>query len=168
MFRKLAGSVFDSTPERRIYDVVIEHIRQQVERPPWHLDESLLEQMPAQVQTIYWAWRFDCDAGGGGIMYFLIEQQGIYARQVHEALSRLGAHELVTSLEAAIPFAISSHAEFLRLQDLSWFRQFSPRAEFPSDSAIDDRSWTHLRSLRRLLTQYILEHREVLAVCPRY
>ncbi len=81
---------------------------------------------------------FYAEVGRNGSECFLLEAQGHYTPQAHEALQLVGASELIERLEAGIPHALASgNAEFSAASDLSWFRQFHLNPEYPTLQAVD-------------------------------
>src|SRR5689334_3691987 len=93
-----------------------------VEHRASRLNAERLDAAPPEAQAVYWAWQFSCEAGGGGMETFVLNNLGKHAPEVHAALVAVGACELAQLLGIAVVTALrSSHPEFERLPDTSWF-----------------------------------------------
>lgn len=136
-FQKLPRSVLREKEGHRLFELVATHIREQAERPDFTVNLDRLRLAPAEAQTVYWLWLFQCEAGGGGIEVFVLNWLGIYSPQVCAALEKVGASELVHRLKAAIPHARASCADFNQLKDRSWFDDLEPAPEFPTLQSVD-------------------------------
>ncbi len=138
MYQPYPQKKFESlNPDWRFQEIA-QHICLQAESPPCVTDLACVAALPAEARTIYFLWMFNCEAGGGGLEVFLLEPQGIFTSQVHEALRVVGASELVERLEAGIPHALASGcAEFSASTDLTWFRQFSASPKYPTLQSVD-------------------------------
>src|SRR5215217_661102 len=136
-FKKLPRSVLRENDGHALFDRVANHIRDQVERPAFTVNLKRLQTVPAEAQTIYWLWLFQCEAGGGGIEVFVLNHLGLYSPQTCAALDAVGATELAGRLRAAIPHARRSAPEFERLEDQSWFDAIRPVPAFPTLQSVD-------------------------------
>ena len=154
-FEKLPRSLLDSKKGQRLLDVITQALDEQVETPPGVLKLDRLASMPPEVQTVYWLWRFQCEAGCGGIEVFILDWLGLHTREVHAALGAVGARELVRRLEAAIPLARSSAAEFTRMQDQTWFDQFPRVREFPTLQSVDQGVFPIIGSLTDAIEHFV-------------
>jgi len=135
-----------------------------VESPPFVTDLARVAALPNEARTLYFLWMFYCEAGAGGIEVFLLEPQGVFTPQIHEALRSVGASELVERLEAGIPHALASGcAEFSASSDVSWFRQFHANPKYPTlqstDAGVPDLVGDNLRDKANA---YVEAQREVL------
>ena len=137
-FRKLPRSLLQPEKQDRLFELGAKFIRAQVEDPMWYPNAERAAAIPQEAQTVYWLWLFVCEASLNGIEVFILEPLGEHSREVHAALTAVGAKELVRRLEAAIPLAREGPAEFLTLPDQSWFNQFARVAEFPTLQSIDN------------------------------
>jgi hypothetical protein len=113
-------------------------------------------------QVVYWLWRFQCEAGLNGLEVFTLNNLGIYSPQVHGALQIVGAKELVRRMEAAIPHARRSDAEFCLLKDQSWFEQFEPIPDFPTLQSVDVGVYPIIDSLAKLVVEFIRRNKRIL------
>lgn len=136
-------------------------IRPQVEKVPFSPDLEKMKLVPIEVETFYWIQRFLAEAEGNGIETFILNDRIGSTRQTLESLRRLGATELARRLEAAIPLALDSRAEFTRNGVPAWFRQFSHKPDFPDLRSVDFRIVPLCKELRKRLIDYIAEHQSV-------
>jgi hypothetical protein len=137
MYQKLAHETFENTPRQYRFEALANHIAPQAESRPFVTDVDLAANLPREVRAIYFLWMFFCEVGGNGIECFILEQLGHFTPQVHEGLQLIGATELVERLEAAIPYAIESRAEFTLGPNMVWFRQFGRNAKYRTLQAVD-------------------------------
>src|SRR5262249_16489409 len=124
-----------------------------------------LAAIPIEAQTIYWLWRFQSEAGHGGLEVFVLDWLGIHSPQVHAALKSVGAQELAIRLEAAIAIARTHQyhsAEFTRLKDQAWFGQFPPNPEYPTLQSVDRGIYPLIIALTDAVVVYIKANRPVL------
>jgi hypothetical protein len=112
-FRKLPRSLLQPEKQDRLFELGAKFIRAQVEDPMWYPNAERAAAIPQEAQTVYWLWLFVCEASLNGIEVFILEPLGEHSREVHAALTAVGAKELVRRLEAAIPLAREGPAEFL-------------------------------------------------------
>src|SRR4051794_12628530 len=113
MYVRLDESLWARTPVQRRLDIVAENIRRQGESQPFRPDARLLDDLPNEAQTVYWAWYFLGDAEGGGVVEFLLGQSGLHAREVLAALRNLGAAALAARVEGGIALLLrEDHPEF--------------------------------------------------------
>jgi hypothetical protein len=136
-FQKLPRSLLLPRKPHQLFCLVAEDLCRQFEGPT-DVDADRVERAPFSAQVVYWLWRFSCEAGICGMDVFLLNHVGIYAPQIHGSLGVIEANELVRRIEAAIPWALQSCAEFNRLKDRSWYEQFSPVREFPSLESVNN------------------------------
>ena len=133
MYQPFPQDKFKSTERELWFLELVEHIRPQAESQPYVADLTRIAGLPREVRALYFLRLFYAEVGGNGIECFLLEPQGHFTPQAHEALRLLGASELVERLEAGIPHALASgSAEFSAGPDLTWFRQFQPTPKFPT------------------------------------
>src|SRR5262245_60174332 len=138
MYQPFPRDKFESTERDLWFQELVEHIRPQAESQPYVTDLVRAAELPQQARALYFLWMFYAEVGGNGIECFLLEPQGHFTPQAHEALRLVGASELVERLEAGIPHALASGcAEFTRGSDLAWFRQFQPNSKFPTLQSVD-------------------------------
>jgi hypothetical protein len=114
-FQKFPKSLLQN--ERRLFEIVAERIQEQVESPRCEPMAERLAIIPAAGRTVYWLWLFNCEAGCGGMDVFILNARGVYAPEIHAALEAAGAGELARRIEAVIPAARRSSAEFKQLKD---------------------------------------------------
>ena len=125
MYQPFPRDKFEDTERGLWFQELAEHIRPQAESQPYVTDLARTALLPRQASAVYFLWMFSAEVGGNGIENFLLEQIGVFAPQVHEALQLVGASELVERLEAGIPHApASGSAEFSASPELTWFLQF--------------------------------------------
>ena len=141
MYQKLAREKFESTPRQYWFEELATHIALQAESPPYVTDLDLVANLPREARAIYFLWMFACEVGGNGIECLILQQQGLFTPQIHEALQLVGATELVERLEAAIPHAIECAAEFTFGPDMAWFRQFGYNSKYRTLQAVDIGIW---------------------------
>jgi hypothetical protein len=155
-FRKLPKAAREKAKSpQQLFQAVAQNIGKQVKNPDGRVDAERIEHAPLPAQVVYWAWRFQCEAGGSGIGTLLVDHLGIFAPQFHISLEKVGANELIRRLEAGIPLAKQVHAEFTRFHDQSWFEQFKPDPEFPSLQAVDKGVYPIVSSLTDLVAAFI-------------
>jgi hypothetical protein len=105
---------------------------------------------------------FFCEAGGNGIEVFILQQQGLFTPQVHEALKLVGATELIKRLEAAVPHAIDSEADFIFGPDMAWFREFPRNPDYPTLQSVDKGIWKLIEhDLVARCNKFIAQHEDV-------
>ena len=161
-FKKLPKSLLRSKRPRQVYDQIAQQVRNLGEDRSGNPDFARLALLPAPAQTVYWVFRFQCEAGICGMDKFVLDHVGIYSPQIHAALKEVGAHDLARLLEAAIPLARDGSAEFERLDDQSWFEQFRPTDEFPELHLLNKPTLALERGLDTLVMAYIRAHESVL------
>lgn len=138
MYQPFPRDKFASTERDLWFQELAEHIRPQAEAQPYVTDLARADELPQQARALYFLWMFYAEVGGNGIEVYLLEQEGHFTRQAHEALRLVGASELLARLEAGIPHALASgNAEFSTGSDLAWFRQFQPTPKFPTLQSVD-------------------------------
>lgn len=160
-FQKLPRKLLAPMRPRQLFTLVAEEIGRQVENATG-VDAERIESAPFSGQVVYWLWRFSCEAGVCGLDVFLLNDLGIYAPQIHDALEVIGAKELVRRIEAAIPWALRSCAEFKLLKDRSWFEQFEPIPEFPSLTSVNKGVYAFVRAIRQPTEAFIITNAEEL------
>src|SRR6185437_4026044 len=101
-YRKMPLSLFRTFKERQQFPKVAEHICEQAEDSQRAPKLESVERMPPAVQTIFWLWRFICEAEGGGMEVFLLQNAGFYTPQVAAALKVVEANELLRRLLAGV------------------------------------------------------------------
>lgn len=138
MFQPYPHDEFESLERDLRFEKLAEHISPHAESEPYVTDLARAAELPAPARAIYFLWMFQAEVAGNGLEYFLLEQQGHFTPQAHEALNMIGASELVERLEAGIPHALALDAEFTTGSDLAWFRQFQPREPYPDLESVDD------------------------------
>jgi hypothetical protein len=79
------------------------HIASQAESRPFVTDLDRMADLPREVRAIYFLWMFACEVGGNGIECFILQQQGLFTPQIHEALQLIGARELIERLKRQSP-----------------------------------------------------------------
>jgi len=162
MYEKLSRAKLEATAPYYWFERVAKHIAPQAESKPYVTDLNLVADLPAEVRAIYFLWMFVCEAGGNGIECFLLQQQGLFTPQVHEALRLVGATELVVRLEAAIPHAIKEESEFTFGPDMSWFRQFPNNSDYPTLQSVDKGVWKLINDdLVARCNELINQHKDV-------
>jgi hypothetical protein len=157
-YRRLPKRLLSAYPSHRVFEILAKHISEQVESPPYTVDLARLAQMPREVQTTYWLWRFVCEAGIAGMDVFILNSLGIYSSNIHAALIAIGAKELVANLEAAVAFARDAHAEFTRLASQEWFDQFSSYGPFNSLQSINRPTFALIDGLRDAVATFIQQN----------
>jgi hypothetical protein len=168
MYQPFPKEKFECIDRELWFQELNEHIRPQAESEPYVTDTTRACALPVEVQTIYFLRIFLQEAGGNGIQDFLLQQQGVFSKQVHEALGRVGATELVRRLEAGIPHALAADAEFTGDGDMAWFKRFPPVPEFPSLESVDEDSEEFdmyemiNHDLSSKVTEYIVTNKELL------
>ena len=162
-FQRMSLSIFKRIPEAAQFGDVAVHIQDQVEDPPFKPDLAFLGGLPQQAQVVYWLWRFICEADGLGIETFLMKREGVYAKQVANALKAVGADELRARLLAGVPLAIATfNADFLFVRDRAWFYTIPRNKKFKRLSAIDQGLDARLyEDLRERGRKYIHRHQDV-------
>ena len=139
-FTRLPRTLLEIQRDQPLFEAVRDRVAAQVEDQSFVANSERLAAIPIEAQTIYWLWRFQAEAGWGGLEVFVLEPLGIHSPQVHAALKSVGAQELALRLEAAIAIARTQHsncAEFTRLEDRTWFGQFPPNPEYPTLQSVD-------------------------------
>ena len=118
-------------------------------------DEVALAAIPEPARILWLLVIFEGGVYNGGLASFLLQQSAWIIRGCLDALRAVGAQELLALMEAGIPIAARSGAEFVGMRGKggSWWR------ELPDDdtslSALDDRSGPLLESeLRPRLAEY--------------
>jgi hypothetical protein len=163
LFRKLPKAARDRAKwPQQLFQAVADNVSQQVEKANSDVDAACIEGTPFAAQVVYWLWRFQCEAGTNGFEKLLLDNLGIYAPQMHAALLAVGAKELVRRMEAGIPHARGSCAEFNLLQDKTWFEQFKPTPSFPTLQSVDEDVYPIIASLTDAVESFILENAEEL------
>lgn len=138
MYQPFPSDKLESTEADLWFQEVAEHIRPQAESQPYVTDLARVAKLPQQARSLYFLWMFYAEAGGNGIECFLLEPQGHFTHQVHEALRLVGASELVERFEAGIPHALTSGStEFSAGSDLDWFKKFQANPKFPTLQSVD-------------------------------
>lgn len=137
MYQPFPRDKFESLERDLWFQELVEHIRPQAESEPYVTDLARIAALPREARALYFLWMFYAEVGGNGIEYFLLEPQGLFTPQAHEALCLVGASELVERLEAGIPHALASGAEFSAGSDLLWFRQFRTNPKYPTLQSVD-------------------------------
>ena len=165
-FKKLPQSILREKHLQRIFQFAYEHIAPQVEDKSGKINRTRFNKIPDKAKTIYWLWRFECEAGVCGMEVFVLEPLGIYAPEMHAALVMVGAIELARRLEAAIALAREGPAEFKRLEDQSWFNQFRPLPEFPTLQSLDRSTYAFTDQITELAAKYIKKHKTILFEKP--
>jgi hypothetical protein len=161
-FHKLSKAKLKTIGPKQLFDSLIEHIQKQIDHPSDSFDADRLQQMPVEVQIVYWIWRFECEAGVCGMDKFILDDLGIYAPQIHASLKEVGAHELVRLLETAV--SIANHleaAEFTRLADRSWFDQFPKALDAPELHLLNRRVFELVEELRELTMTFIRQNAKI-------
>jgi hypothetical protein len=158
MFKRMPWLEFEQLPPKRLRQAMMALIRPQVESSRFIPDLVKLKAVPIEVETFYWLQRFRDEAEGNGISTFILNDSISATRQTLESLRRVGADELARRLEAAIPLAIDSHAEFTRNGVPAWSRQFPRNPEFPDLRSVDAGAVVLYEELRKRLIDYIAEH----------
>lgn len=161
-FQKIQRSLLEAKHNQRLFGDVAELIAKQVELKPDGLDPNHLRQIPNEAQTVYWLWRFECEAGISGMDQFVLDWLGIYSAEIHSALKEVGANELVRLLEAAISLARDGPAEFRRLADQSWFNRFARKPEYPTLDALNRTTFALMNELTDLAANYIKSNEKLL------
>ncbi|HYO62687.1 MAG TPA: hypothetical protein VER08_03420 [Pyrinomonadaceae bacterium] len=138
MYQPFPREKFESTERDLWFQELAEHVRQQAESRPYVTDMERIATLPREARALYFLWMFYAEVGGNGIEHFLLEPQGLFTPQAHEALRMVGASELVERLEAGIPHALASDAEFSAGSDVAWFRQFRANPKYPTLQSVDD------------------------------
>jgi hypothetical protein len=77
-FHKLPRSLLTTTGVHRLFELVAKAIAIQVEDAPFRENLGRLAETPVEAQTIYWLWRFQCEAGGDGFEGFILQALGIH------------------------------------------------------------------------------------------
>lgn len=163
MYQPFPRDKFESTERELWFQELAEHIRRQAESQPYVTDPARVAALPREARALYFLWMFYAEVGGGGIEYFLLEPQGLFTPQAHEALRLVGASELVERLEAGIPHALASDAEFTAGPDVAWFRQFPVNPKYPTLQSVDDNIYDLAGDdLREKADAFIESHRGVL------
>jgi hypothetical protein len=160
-FQKLQRSLLQAKHNQRLVGDVAELIAQQVEIKPDGLDPDRLRQIPGEAQTVYWLWRFECEAGISGMDQFVLDWLGIYSAEIHSALKEVRANELVRLLEVAISLARDGPAEFRRLADQSWFNKFARKPEYPTLDTLNKPTFALMNGLTDLAANYIKSNERV-------
>lgn len=138
MYQKFPRDTFESTERTLWFQELAEHIRPQAESDPFVTDLARTADLPREARAVYFLWMFYAEVGGSGIENFLLQQLGIFAPQVHEALQMVGAFQLIERLEAGIPHALASgSAELNTASDLTWFSQFRAVPKYPTLQSVD-------------------------------
>jgi hypothetical protein len=141
--------------KHRLFEYVATHIREQVEIPAYVVNLDRVARLPTSAKTVYWLWRFQCEAGICGMDKFVLDHLGIYSPQIHAALKAVGATELVQLLEEAIPLARNGPAEFKRLPDQSWFKQFPLTGRFAELHLINKPTFALENELSNIVAGFI-------------
>ena len=163
MYQKFSRAQFDKTERRLWFQELAKHIAPQAESRPFVTDLNRLADLPREVRAIYFLWMFGAEVGGNGIECLSLQQQGLFIPQMHEALQLIGAVELVERLEAAIPHAIASEAEFTFGPDISWFRTFRHNPKYSTLQSVDIGIWKLAQEdLFRRCNDFIEDHKDVL------
>lgn len=122
-----------------------EHISGQVELCYDDSDAERIAELPTSIRNLFYLWGFECEAGGGGIEVFILQQSAHEIRGAYEALSNIGANRLKSALSSAVAMTISaseddeSYAEYRESEsDLSWFKQFSDKNSYEDLASIDE------------------------------
>jgi hypothetical protein len=163
MYQRFSREEFESTKRQYWFEALARHIAPQAESRPFVTDLDRMADLPREVRAIYFLWMFACEVGGNGIECFILQQQGLFTPQIHEALQLIGATELVERLEAAIPHAIAWESEFVLGPDMAWFTQFRENPKYVSLQAVDIGIWKFAQEdLFRRCNDFIEKHREIL------
>ena len=163
MYQKLSREKLESTSREYWFEELARHIAPQAESLPFVTDVDLVANLPREARAIYFLWMFACEVGGNGIECFILQQQGLFTPQIHEALQLVGATELVERLEAAIPHAIGWAAEFTFGPDMAWFRQFAHNARYPTLRAVDIGIWNFVEDdLVQQVNDFIEKNKAIL------
>jgi hypothetical protein len=157
-FQPIPLARFRSVDGHRLFQLAFDHIAPQIEVALGEPDEQRLKRLPKSVQAVYWLWCFQAEAGGGGLEVFTLNNLGTRTREVHSALELVGATELLRRLEAAIPLARQSHAEFTLLPDQSWFEKWPTVVEFPTLRSVDKGIYPLIRALSSLVADFMRRH----------
>lgn len=123
-------------------------------------DEVALAAVPEPARVLWLLVIFEGGVYNGGLASFLLQQSEGIIRGCLDALRVVGAQELLAMMEAAIPIAARSGAEFVgaRAKGGSWWKQL-PAPQATSVSALDERSGPLLESeLRPRLGEYAGRH----------
>ena len=123
-------------------------------------DEAALAAVPEPARVLWLLVIFEGGVYNGGLASFLLQQSAWIIRGCLDALRAVGAQELLATLEAGIPVAARSGAEFVgaRGKGGSWWKEL-PAPEASSLSALDNRSGPLLESeLRPRLGEYARRH----------
>src|SRR5436190_22090671 len=99
-------TIYDGLKPSRVFEAVTRHVERQLQ------GGRSGESLPREAWFVYVLWRFSCEAEGGGLEVFILNDSGMLAPAVHEALLAVGAHELARRLEAAVAIAMRWHPEF--------------------------------------------------------
>ena len=138
MYQPFPRHKFESIKRELWFQELAEHIRPQAESQPYVTDLARAAELPQQARALHFLWMFYAEVGGNGIECFLLEPQGLFAPQAHEALRLVGASGLVERLEAGIPHALESGvAEYSAGPDVTWFRQFRTNPKYPTLQSVD-------------------------------
>ena len=123
-------------------------------------DEAALAAIPEPARILWLLVIFEGGVYNGGLVSFLLQQSEWIIRGCLDALRAVGAQELLATLEAGIPIAARSGAEFVgvRAKGGSWWRAL-PGNDDISLSSLDERAGPLLESeLRPRLGDYARPH----------
>jgi hypothetical protein len=155
IFKKLPKAVLQTSRNQRLFESVAKGIAAQIEDKPFVVNSAHLLRIPDEAQSIYWLWRFQSETGSGGFEVFILDALGTYAAQIHAALKMIQANELAQRLEAAIPLARETAADFKQLPDQSWFNRFVPSPKYPTLQSIDEGVFPVVRALTDAVAAFI-------------
>jgi Domain of unknown function (DUF4375) len=162
-FRRLSRALLGPENQSRLFELAAKEITAQIEDPPHRRNPDRAAALPCEARTVYWLWHFFAEAQLGGMEVFILEPEGLFAPQIHAALVKVGATELVRRLEAAIPLAREDGvAEFSTLPDQSWFEQFRPVPDFPTFESIDAGVFPLIQSMTDAAAAFIRSHENAL------
>ena len=123
-------------------------------------DEVALAAIPEPARVLWLLVIFEGGVYNGGLASFLLQQSEWIIRGCLDALRAVGAQELLATLEAGIPIAARSGAEFVGVRGKggSWWKEL-PEDDDTSLSALDERAGPLLDSeLRARLGDYARRH----------
>lgn len=165
-FTPIPDSIFDQPDDHFVFESVFCNLLKLFDNkfsPSNEIEEQL--DIPECAKVAWYLWHFAMEVSSSGIPDYLLNNcpSGEQMILTHRALKIVGAHELITLLEAAIPLARENwkeYGEFGEYPRHDWFDQFQVNPLWQDLDKISEPSWTLAASPFSLLVgTYLREHR---------
>lgn len=140
-YQKIPEAVLGTEDDHDLFTAVFDHIGAQLGEGQWSPASDLARNLPEVPRTVYYLFNLAAEVGGNGFEVFLSDHHAVEIMEGREALCRVEADTLLQLLDAGIPLARESCAEFLHHGYDEWFERFAPVDRWPDFDTIDSQAF---------------------------